>query len=1275
MALTEQQLKALEDMSPEERRTLRYQVQRELELRKMRPAQNELNAFVAGVSKESHFLEEAMNRVDEAHVKRDSDEAAWTRVQQEMSEMRQRGELVDHSLQYEQRRAAKIKQQQAEQVKAEQKQMMETRAKAREEAYRKEFKYIYGSRWEDAMSHKTGIFAKFLTNPMDIAIPWFKSINGARILANGLIGGGIAATEVSVRKMVEKGEIAPEDAKLIIGLGFALPLFIGGGAKFLSWYKGKKANGTKVTNEELQQQADDAGIEMTKEGVELTTDRMNQKIGATSTPVPPTVLNPDPHSPYARYGDPVGPNKPYETQAARIIAERERRKLKGTLDEAPLDENDINFSEQLLKRMQAKARAGHLTGAGKVKEGTRARETAEAYAGRAGETRPAAAQRIAAEKEEAFKAEEKLKKKQEHDDHLLNDIAEASMREDDFIEAGWRRELGNIEPNLLMHFGLGTAGAVVGGAVSEDHPVFGALVGAALGGSLPMGARFLYKPLGKFGDGIVEAESTVGATQAGSVKAASGRLARQQEAMEATGTAGVLDTVAKDRFFGSIIARPSARLDALGPTAREFSRLIQAAEVKARVMANDFMYNYRKVEVSFKEFGKGSKAKLVEGEWRNFAQVMEGTAKPMNKRVARMATFLKKNFDDVINLAVSKGLMTAEKGAGLKKKGYYPHVWDDAKLQGPEGKAQFVEAVSKHGWDSIEEIESAIGHILHGQKDLMNEFRDFITKRGSKYLMSREAAERLLVARRKATDAKRSVHLERPRMLNFPYEVLEPFLVKDPKVVLTQYFYDVSKRFAFVDKFGVKDETAEAFIKTIRDEHEALHPEWGAADHAFQTYYTAVGDTSKSRVLARQASFSDTHKRITGALNAIATWKLTLAPILNMTQVHILGPTYMSKHLGLHTVAKNWHKGIANSMSKEGVDFAMRTAAVFETALMQVLGESSLTHTVWGAMTGKELQGGWKMFDVLNDPAKFLRFIQFVNTEKMNRIVGANMGKAHFESLMDIKLKLDTGVFKGRKAAVMRRKFESAMEEMGLPINKKVWTKDSLSKAGKFEKSPIEEDDLRHFYNEDDAAHAGIMFSDKVNFVNDVTKLPLWWRANPYMRLAMKFKTFSFHFGSFMVDNIVKPMRQGNFKPLATFLALGSPLGMGADEARRLIAFDDRDFTTTERIFRGYGSVGGMGIALDAALGLSSPYGGRVIGSVAGPVGGDIYNLIQGMRMSSKKAIEHSVFSKEAAGPLSRAVVRSVGGGYPGKQALLEELEAMYKSKKKKSSGLNRGNR
>jgi len=1204
--------------------------------------------FKFGYDRIAYGIEEMLNRMDEQELRTKSMDEVQGEMRQEIFKMMEDGTLKDFTYERAMKMVEQKRAQREQQVVAEQEKLQQSRMAAREDYLQKEYRDIYGTEWATSGPAIAGSFGKYLTDPLTI-VPFWKTTNGLRMLGNAMIGGSITGFDIGLRQMVSKGEISGTDAAVMITAGAALPLFVAGGGTFLTWFKGKIANRSKVTPDELLEQGRQHNVDI--DNPEALATKLNEQVEGTPVPVTSTIEHPI--NPYDLYGMPVG-------QA----------------------EYDIQWATKLQKRLEAMGKQGKLTGAARVDEGTRAREIAEAFAEQEGVSRPAAAREAAAGREAAYEKIEARKQMQEKRDFLQNEIAEASIKEDPIIQRALVREIGNINRQLLMHMGGASAGALIGGALDPEDPVMGAIIGAGIGGMLPVGARFLYKPVGKFGEGVTEAGGSVGAAQAMAVQPIGmgtriSHGARELGTTIADAPGRANDALLRDRQWGSIAPRPSVRMDALGETSRRFSAAIQEAEVNTRKMANGFLYRYNKLEKSLKAFGKDSKPRLLEktGEWKNIAQVMEGTVKAMNPRVAKVAKFLKTEMDQVVDMAVRKGIYTLEQGKTLKAKGYWPRIYDEQFLQTNAGKELWIKQLSEHGWDDMKELESALGHILYGQKDLMDELRDFVTRRGDKYLLSREAAERLLVSRRKATDMKRSHHLERPRTLNFPYEVLEPFLIKDPKKVITEYSYDVSKRFAFVEKFGIKDEFAEAAIKTIREEVDALHPTWGAGDHAYQTYYTAAGDTSKSAVLRNQAGFSDTHKRITGALNAVATWKLTLAPILNVTQVHILGPSYMAKSLPLHTVARNWHKGIASSMTKEGQDYAMRTAAVFETSLMQVLGESAITHTVWGAMTGKELQGAWKALDWLNDPAKFLRVIQFVNTEKMNRIVGANMGKAHFESLLAKKVKIEAGGFSPRKEAIELRKFNEAMEEMGLPTSKKVWQEDTFSAGGRYEKKPIPEEELGKYYNELDAEHAGLIFSDKVNFVNDVTKLPLWWRSNPYLRLGFKFKSFSYHFGGFMVDNVVKPMRRGNFKPLATFVAVGSPLGWSADQLRRWVAMDDREFTKTEQLLRAWGSIGGMGIALDAALGLTSPYGGRVLGTIAGPVGGDIFNLIQGMRMSSKKAIEHSVFSKEAAGPLSRAVVRSLGGGYPGKQQLLEELEAMYKSKKKKSSGLRRGNR
>lgn len=355
-----------------------------------------------------------------------------------------------------------------------------------------------------------------------------------------------------------------------------------------------------------------------------------------------------------------------------------------------------------------------------------------------------------------------------------------------------------------------------------------------------------------------------------------------------------------------------------------------------------------------------------------------------------------------------------------------------------------------------------------------------------------------------------------------------------------------------------------------------------------------------------------------------------MAQTINSTQAFTLGTTYLAGRVNPVTAHKIAMQALFKSFGQEGQDIAARSGAAVEATLLQLIGEYSEASSI----LGKQLRGNLAPFEVLNNPTEFLKFTQFIRVEKFQRVFAANMGNVYAERLIAKKVLIDSGKIVGKEA----NKILKHMEEIGLSTNVPA---DKIPEA--------------------DLLRASLRFSNEVNFRNTVDKYPLLAHS-PHAKIFTKFKSFAFHHGAFLKDNVLKPLWKGNPLPLMNYALVGTPIGMGIDELRRMLKGDDRELTTTERFVRGFASIGGLGILMDTIASTAYSAAGPIM-SIAGPTVGDAANILHGAWNS---------IHEQSLKPITKAVVGTQV--FPGKQLLMEELKSDLKSKAKRRQRAVRSN-
>lgn len=675
--------------------------------------------------------------------------------------------------------------------------------------------------------------------------------------------------------------------------------------------------------------------------------------------------------------------------------------------------------------------------------------------------------------------------------------------------------------------------------------------------------------------------------------------------------------------FGAGLSRPTAKLNVMGDYGQTFSRLMETAERNISTSTGNFI---SKVHTA---------VKLVpETQHENLIRVMQGTAKAATPEVDAAAKTLRAHFQGVAKEMHKAGLVDDKQLKNMiEDQKYWPRVYDEALLSSREGREKWIDTFTKAEWSSEEAAMNAIEHILHGSKKYMSQFQGLIEKKGSKYYLRKDAAERLYRVRdlAKIDQKVRAGHLKKRTIFPENEDILTPFLVKDPVSALTVYGEDVIRQIEASRIFGAKDELAESFFRGIENTSSGKN-----SDFARNVYYQLVHD-SRSDMIARGLRMDPKVKQLMGQAHAVSMWKLSLAQVLNAGQTVVNSPVYLAKYNNPAKAFAVTMKQLFKSLPRQGTEasqFAERTGAALESTVMELAGSAHVQHSV----AGRELQSSF--LEIFNNPTKFLRATGFIWVEQFNRRFAANIGRAIFEDLMDQKALIEAGKITNKKTIA---RVNAQLYELGMDPR-------------------LGSKDITEGMAEAATARAGLALSDTVNYKNSATQMPYLWR-HPGALLFRQFKTFTFHHGAFVKENLIKPaVENGNYSPLLVYLTYGAGIGMTVSEARKLINGDDSELSNTEMYLRGLGSIGGAALAYDAAMATTSQYGGDVVSFFGGPTGGMMYKGVQEGKKIAGAAYGMATGETKVgtgmteAGTHALRMGASMFGGGPGKKAALDAL-------------------
>lgn len=542
------------------------------------------------------------------------------------------------------------------------------------------------------------------------------------------------------------------------------------------------------------------------------------------------------------------------------------------------------------------------------------------------------------------------------------------------------------------------------------------------------------------------------------------------------------------------------------------------------------------------------------------------------KEVAEATRFIRKQMNKVVDDALNAGVISKKQRDEMVRKalseGYFPRVYDTRHLMSRAGETDWNRILGAHKW-SKKQIDDAAKSIIGVDKyDYVN-FKPVRNEKTGEinYTVDKKFIRQLYEKRNRATFTSRSSHLEKDRKITLPDEVLAPFLIDDLESVLSSYFHDTRKRINGAKIFGRNDEE----MHRISDEMKALGVSSADINDAWTVYKTSVGDPG-SELIRQMMEMTPELRRAYSTASSIQTFNLMLAQILTSTQALANTMIYLPSRVGIRDTGKLLYRGMKNYFDRENREWSERIGAAFETTILEVAGEL-------GSMESRAAN-------------KFLEYTGFTLAEKIQRQLGANIGKAYLEEIIENQNRLLAKQAKGKlgkDGLAKMRKIEKQFEEFGFdPAH---WKDPN--------RIPTRDMDL-----------AAQRYSNIINFVNTPDQLPLWWQ-NPHSKMFRQFKTFMFHQGAMLNDNLIKPAKQGNVKPLLG-LAAASGLGVGTSEMRKWIKADDEDYTMMERYLQGLNAVGSLGLAYDLAQQAAGGQG-RFQSSLLGPTVGMAESIIGGI--------------------------------------------------------------
>ena len=776
------------------------------------------------------------------------------------------------------------------------------------------------------------------------------------------------------------------------------------------------------------------------------------------------------------------------------------------------------------------------------------------------------------------------------------------------------KQAGRASVNILANIGLGTAGALWGFQTYEG------IDGALLGAGIALGGKWILR---KAMNTLRSEGVTVGSNE--------GIGNKLRQSPEENTARQILNF---NSGAASAFRSGKAVISNWGPTGKAAMDTLQRFDSAVTMSTSRAMHSMTKVAnkagISQKDLSMNT----------NIANYMMRRLKPSDLTPGELA--VAKELDrltmHLLDSHKKVGAITPDQYrqivADRKRRGFWPIVINEGYLFSKKGKAQWNDTFVNTKW-TPQELDAAIKVLVgdqFGSADIVRSIMQQVVKDSTGRVSLTQAGAKELLQRKILTPFSVIHSDSRQDLVD---SILRPFTVTDT-VNAFQDFVNFSYRRIYehrmfggyvLDKKGNPVFNKHANIVNWADQILTETGSTRAKQYFLEQMYTAVG-SMKSKLIRDTATQDRMWQQLYGKAKAFNILKLGTAAIVNALQAIVAGTIRLSKVkntapvIGVMQSFFEATSGYIKALPKEArMEVLGRTGAALETTRMQYIGEmSALSHSLIQVNAGP-LQ--W-----LNNPTEFLRVTGFNLVETMNRAAGANMGRSYAESLIAKKIRVELGEITNQRVIDDLYK---QMDELGLS------TRDKYNGV-----DPI------HYQNSVD--RAGLIFSDEINFSNKTQNLPLAAQT-PFAKMLLQFKTFQYHWGKFIWENLIPKKGQsakayaGNINALIAFMAgPGALMGIGADEVRRFVMADDRDFTMTERWLRGIGAIGGLGLWSTAIESFySDPT--RPYELVAGPTISTIINSLGGVGdvLSGKDTPGEQVRDMvEDVLPVSKAINRRV---------------------------------
>lgn len=655
-------------------------------------------------------------------------------------------------------------------------------------------------------------------------------------------------------------------------------------------------------------------------------------------------------------------------------------------------------------------------------------------------------------------------------------------------------------------------------------------------------------------------------------------------------------------IWEKFMSRPRAVVDKMGKAGQELNRRLKVAVADSD---RDTISRWNILQKKSQEIYGRLPRRFNERQASEIMSVLNNPkmASKVSRENAAMAAEFRATYNEVLRDAIKAGVIDKQKGLALLEKarteGYAPRVWDFDYLATGEGKEKFVKLLSEKGTSKQQmmAILKAVGEEDARAKNLVSAMRQ---NAKGKYTLSKDMAQQVWSRRDGFKQRTKANNLERSRTLDLDYKDIKDFLIKDPGELMSQYLSDSYQAINYTRQFGKKSEVADELLGAIEYNYGS-----NAKDFATEMFNTETRNRH-SQVLKAHRDLTNSKRTALQYAKTYQSLKLVMAQILNAGQWIVNGTVRMAPDVGLPKALSTALKGMSNTFTKEGYEFASRSGAAAHHTLMHMMAEQG---------------GGAKITDW------FLTVTQFRNIETLNRMFAANMGKAHVETLANRVQKLrsqPSGLSKGQQRTL--KEDLRALDELGLDTdNIDGWTVQDVQRAA-------------------------TLFSDDINFRPGASTIPQSMQG-PFAGLVRQFQSFALFQTAFIKDTVQRAYRRGGMNSaistLGAFGIVAPTIGYGIEEVRIGL----RDWVSGKKTqeadkahawVQGMQATGMLGMFIDYGMKAWDGSPERAVTGLMGPTAGDVFKVSAGL-IGTGKRLEKGQFNPEE--PLLNSLIRTLPMG------------------------------